>query len=190
MPFLLLLLLLLVPALLVFSALMVPIGIRRRYRAGSRRQPVNRAAVAFALFGFSTSTAVLAASSLVTAIWDPRAILGSAAGFGTGLLTGALGMALANWETATDSRDRLRLYVTPKKWLVFLVYVVVAARVLYSLARAIMLIGRTGEESLLVEAGVAGSLAAAAFFLAYNLCFTAGVGWKLRRWAYAQRRAA
>lgn len=179
---LLLLLLLLVPALLLFMVVLVPFGVRRRYRSGIRRRLVRRRFVAFNLFGFSVSAMMLVVSSAITAIWDPRALAAVALGMVIGALVAGLGLWLADWDDDLDSRDRWQLYVTPNRWIVTLVYVVVVSRILYSLWRTLALIARrTSEESLVVEAGVAGSLAAGAFFLAYHLAFWAGAGLYLSR---------
>ena len=120
----------------------------------------------------------------------------------SGCLLGFLGLAVTRWEkTATAT------YYTPNRWLVLLITLAVAARMLYGfwriwhvwqtsghdtswLAAARMVYSfwriwhawqTTGRDtSWLAAARIPGSMAVGALVLGYYLIYFAGVRWRLR----------
>jgi hypothetical protein len=173
------LLLLLVP--LVAIALM-PLMLVQRYRAGKARRlarpwvaTLNVAVMAFSAMFFLGAAAF-------TAIWISRAFAGAALGMAAGMLLGGFGLVMTRWEATPRS-----LHYTPNRWPVLIVTLLVSARVLYGLFRALAVAstGRSGAD-LVTAFGVPESLAAGGAVIGYYFAYNAGVRWRISRW---QRRA-
>ncbi|HXW04250.1 MAG TPA: hypothetical protein VD833_03385 [Vicinamibacterales bacterium] len=174
--------LLFVLLILVAAIALMPVALVQRYRVGTARRPARAWVVGLNLFAVSLSTAIFLAGAGVTAIWVPNAFTYSLMGLAAGCVLGTAGLALSRWEPGPQA-----LHYTPNRPLVLTITLLVTARVVYGLWRGWQT-WRAGVEgaSLLVTAGVAGSLAAGAVVLGYYLIYWAGVRRRLRRYRLAR----
>ena len=171
MPVLALALLLLLP---VAAVALMPLMLIARYRAGRARRlarpwiaTLNVLLLCFSVLCFLLATAV-------TNVWVDRALAASLAGLGVGCILGVVGLQLSRWEVAPGS-----LHYTPNRWLVLAITLVVAAKVLYGVARAWSAWSVTGGDTSLIAAfGIPGSLGAAGVVLGYYLAY--GIGLRRR----------
>ncbi len=130
MPVLLLIPLLLL-ALVLLWAVLVPVGLVQRYRYGKARRRALPWAVALATWLSLLSLLVFFASAWAAGHWIEGAPRHAAAGLGAGLLLGLLGLALTRFEDLPGG-----LHYTPNRWLVLALTLVVAARLGYGLWQA------------------------------------------------------
>jgi len=171
-PLLLLALVLLTP--LVALALM-PLALLQRYRVGRARRRARRWVARLNVGVALVSSVVLLVVATVMTYWVPAAILGALGGLGGGTLLGGLGLALSRWESTP--RD---LHVTPNRWLVLGLVLVVLARVVYGMWRGwYAWTTGGGDGSWLLAAGVPGSLAVGGLVIGYQAAFWFGVGRRL-----------
>ena len=163
---------------------LVPFSIVQRFRSGTTRRRARRWVAAINLAGLTLSALLFAGGALLSTPWIPAAPAYALAGFGAGLVLGALGIVLTRWHSV----PRGRLEYTPNRWLVLAVTSVVAARVLYGFWRS-WYAWQIGLESMawIAASGVVGSMAAGAVVLGYYLTFWAAV---YRRAARTSRRVA
>lgn len=151
--------------------LLIPLGIVQRYRVGTSRRKARGCVALGNTIAFAISAALLLATAVVTSLWEPAALPYVAAGFAGGAALGWLGLALSRWEETGDG-----LYLTPRRWLVLAIVLVVAARMAYGLWRAGHAIAAgLADGAWLARAGVAGSLAAGAVVIGYSLVYSLGV---------------
>ena len=150
---------------------LLPLTLFQRYRVGTARRPARGWVIALNLAALSISVVLFLAGAAVTSAWVPHAFTYSLMGLAGGGLLGLLGLALSRWEESPGA-----LHYTPNRWLVLGITLVVSVRVAYSFWRTWQ-VWRAGVEgtSLLVTAGVAGSLAAGAIVLGYYVVYWAGV---------------
>jgi hypothetical protein len=177
MPFLI------VPLLILLAVIvLVPLGLVRRYQVGTSRQRARGWLVAVNVGGFAISTLLFITAAAITSLWIPDALRYSAAGAAVGGVLGVVGLWLTRWEPGADA-----LHYTPNRWLVLGLTLVVIARILYGLWRAVASsrAGLSGE-SWFVAAGVAGAMAAGAVVLGYYLVFWLGVRRQVKQ--HAARR--
>jgi hypothetical protein len=166
-------------AVALFFPILVPLSLVLRYRAGTARRrargwvaTLNVAALSFSLMFF------LAAAAL-TSLWVPHAFTYSLYGLAGGALLGLVGLRSTRWEAAPEA-----LHYTPNRWLVLTLTLVVSARMVYGLVRAIHAWRATpDDQSWLAASGAAGSLAAGAVVLGYYALYAAGVWRRFRRHA-------
>lgn len=168
--------LLILLALLAVLAL-IPLAFVQRYRLGTSRQRARGWLAAINLTGLALSTVLFLASAAVTTIWIPGVLTYAAAGLCAGVVLGIVGLRLTRWEASAEA-----LHYTPNRLLVLIITLVVAGRVLYGLWRGwhSWSAGMRGE-SWFIEAGVPGSMAAAAVVLGYYLAYWTGVRGRYRR---------
>lgn len=180
MPLLIAPLLILVALLAVLA--LIPLSFVQRYRLGTSRQRARGWLAAITLTGLALSTTLFLASAAVTTIWIPGVLTYAAAGLCAGVVLGIVGLWLTRWEASADA-----LHYTPNRVLVLIITLVVAGRVLYGFWRGwhSWSAGIHGE-SWFIEAGVPGSMAAAAVVLGYYLAYWTGVRRRYRR--HATRR--
>ncbi len=179
-PFVLLALLF---AILALIAILFPLGVLQRYRVATSRRRAHGCLALANSFAFALSASTLLATAAVTSLWEPRALPYVAAGFGLGGLLGWLGLLISRWEETAEG-----LYVTGRRWLVLTLILVVVGRFGYGIWRAWnALMVRPGDESWLVAAGVAGSLAAGALIIGYSLIYGLGVRRRVRKYRQRQR---
>jgi hypothetical protein len=173
-----------VPFLAFFVALLVvfifalstPFLLIIRYRVGTARRPARRGITTINLLSLLLSAALLLWVAALTNFWVPRAFGYSLIGMVSGCLLGLLGLAATRWEKTGTS-----VYYTPNRWLVLLVTIAVAARMVYGLWRIWHAWRTTGADtSWLAAAGIPGSMAVGALVVGYYLTYFAGVRWRLR----------
>ena len=178
MPLLALLLLLFVIPLA--ALLLSPIALFQRYRRGTARRPARGWVATLNVATLAFSTTLFLFSAAVMTIWVPRALPYSLLGVAGGMLLALLGLRLTRWEPAPQS-----LHYTPNRWLVLMLTLVIAGRMLYGIWRAwYAWQSRPDDTSWVVAAGIAGSMAAGGVVLGYYLIYWAGVR---RRWVRSSR---
>jgi hypothetical protein len=162
---------------LLLSIALIPVTLFQRYRVGTARRLARGWVVALNLVALSISVVLFLAGAAVTSAWVPHAFTYSLMGLAGGALLGLLGLALSRWDASPRG-----LHYTPNRWLVLGLTLVVSARIAYGFWRTWQA-WRAGVEgtSLLVTAGVAGSLAAGAIVLGYYVVYWAGVRRRLLR---------
>ena len=146
-----------------------------RFRLGVARRPARRWIATINILSLLASTALFLWIAALTNSWVANAFRYSLIGLISGVLLGLLGLTLTRWELTPRA-----LYYTPNRWLVLLITVAVAARLLYGFWRIWHAWRTTGDDtSWLASAGVPGSMAVGALLLGYYLTYFAGVRWRL-----------
>jgi hypothetical protein len=179
----LLLVLLIALVLLPFALLvLMPLTLFQRYRMGAARRKARPWLSTLGLVLMSLSAVGFLAGAAVTAIFVPYAFAGAAAGIAVGTGLGVAGLLLTRWEATPAT-----LHYTPNRWLVLLVTLMVAARVLYGLWRSWQAAraGVHGTEMVLAF-GIPQSLAVGGTVIGYYIAYAAGVRGRMREW---ERRA-
>lgn len=163
-------------ALVAFMAVMLPLGIVLRFRAGSTRRRAWGWIVSLNLFASAISSTMLLVTAAISNRWIPDAFRYTLTGFAIGFLLGAVGLLLSRWESTHAG-----LHYTPNRWLILLITLVVTSRILYGFWRAWDAWRTTGgDESWLAASGAAGSMAAGAAVLGYYVIYWAGLSRKVR----------
>jgi hypothetical protein len=160
----LILLVVLVPILVIA---LTPVLLIQRYRTGTSRQPARRWMVMLAAVSTGISALFLLLTSAFTNIWVNDAFGDTALGLAAGCVVGIVGLWITKWEATPRA-----LHYTPNRWMVLVIMLLVAGRVLFGLYRA----GVAGTF------GIAESLGAGGFVIGYYLAYNAGVIWRIRRW--------
>jgi hypothetical protein len=127
----LLLLPLLVLALIVLWALLLPFGLWQRYRAGKARRRAIAWVVRLNAWLLLLSAGAFLASAGIAGNWVDAALLHAAAGLAVGVLAGVVGLMLTRFE-----REPHGLFYTPNRWLVLALTAIVAVRIAFGLLRA------------------------------------------------------
>ena len=171
MPLIPLIAALLVVCLLVLAS---PLLLLLRYRAGTARRMARPWVLTVNLFSLLISAALFIWIAAITNFWVPRAFSFSLIGMLSGCLVGFFGVAGTRWEKTINAA-----YYTPNRWLVLLLTLAVAARMLYGFWR-IWHAWRTAghDSSWLASAGVPGSMAVGALVIGYYVTYFAGIRWK------------
>jgi hypothetical protein len=162
--------------LLVFLlVLSTPFLLVVRYRVGTARRPARRWIATINLVSLFTSAALFLWVAALTNFWVPNAFRYSLIGFIAGVLFGLLGLKLTHWEPTARA-----LYYKPNRWLVLLITLAVAARLLYGFWRIWHAWRTTGpDSSWLASAGIPGSMGVGALVPGYYLTYFAGVRWRI-----------
>ena len=121
---LLLLLPLLVLALVALWALLLPVLLVQRYRVGRRRARVQAWLVGTNAWLLLVSVGSLLASAWFAQRWLADAVAWTAGGLGAGMALGVLGLLSSRFEHQPGA-----LHVTPNRWLVLGLTLLVAARI-------------------------------------------------------------
>lgn len=162
-------------------ALLTPVAILQRFRAGTARRLARPWLVSLNVFGIAVSVVGFLVGAALTNAWVPNAFALALLGFTVGGVLGVLGVCLTRWEVTVQS-----LHYTPHRWLVLAITLVVATRVAYGLWRSWTILQTGANATAAVTAfGVAESLGAGAAVLGYYLMYWIGVRRQIRRW---QRR--
>lgn len=177
MPLVALALLLLLP-LLVIAAM--PLILVLRYRAGTARRLARPLVATVNAVMMLVSAAFFLAAAAVTRLWVPDALSSAGAGLGLGLMLGIVGLWLTRWEPTTRN-----LHYTPNRWLVLVITLVVAVRVLYGFWRGAAVWGSADSASFIDAFGIGGSLAAGGTVIGYYVAYGIGLRRRISRW---QRR--
>jgi hypothetical protein len=171
-PFIAFLAALLVVFVLVLST---PFLLIVRYRVGTARRPARQWIATINLLSLFLSAALFLWIAALTNFWVRNTFGYSLIGFVSGVLLGLLGLAVTRWEK-TDAIT----YYTPNRWLVLLITLAVAARMLYGFWRIWHAWHLAGAgSSWLASAGVPGSMAVGALVLGYYFTYFAGVCWQI-----------
>jgi hypothetical protein len=162
--------------ILAFIAL-IPISIVQRFRVGTRRRRARGWVATLNLVAIALSVVLFLAGAFIASRWIPEALAYTAAGFGIGCVLGLIAVAMTRWEYVAD-----RLQYTPNRWLVLMITLVIAGRVLYGFWRT-WEAWRASVESMawVAASGVAASMSAGAVALGYYLVFWTGVRRRIRR---------
>ena len=154
----------------------MPLSLVLRYRAGKARRPGRKWVATVNLMSLIVSAGLFLWVAAITTFWVPPAFQYSLAGLAAGGALGLLGLALTKWEQTSRA-----VHYTPNRWLVLVITLAVATRLLYGLWR-IWNAWRTwgSDESWLAAAGIPGSMAVGALVVGYYLTYFAGVRWRLR----------
>jgi hypothetical protein len=172
-PFIPFLAALLVVFLFVLST---PFLLVLRYRIGTARRPARRWIASINLVSLGTSAGLFFWVASLTNFWLPNAFRYSLSGFIVGVLLGLFGLKLTRWEPTPRA-----LYYKPNRWLVLLITLAVAVRLLYGFWRIWHAWRTTGPDaSWLARAGIPGSMGVGALVLGYYFTYFAGVRWRLR----------
>lgn len=174
MPLIPLALVLLIPLAFVLAT---PWLLVQRFRMGTKRKPARGWVATINAAGVVFSAGVFFFAAALTNFWVPNAFGYSAIGFAVGVALGVAGLIFTRWER-TDGA----LHYTPNRWLVLLITVAIAARLLYGFLRA-WHAWRTDTDgtSWVVAAGVAGSMSVGAAVIGYYAMYALGVWWQVRR---------
>jgi hypothetical protein len=158
-------------------ALMLPVSLVLRYRAGTARRQARGWVAAINVTAVGVSAALLVMGAAIANAWVPRALTYTLAGLAVGSLLGVLGLWWSRWEVTPRS-----LHYTPNRWLVLAIMLVVTSRLVYGFWRAWHTWRAAPDDtSWLASAGVAGSLAAGAVVLGYYLAYWTGVRRRVSR---------
>ncbi|MFL6537404.1 MAG: hypothetical protein ACJ8JD_04405 [Chthoniobacterales bacterium] len=169
-----LLLLLLLPFALLLA---LPFSIIQRYRVGKARRVGRRWLATLNLLLMIFSAAVFAWAAALTNLWLPYAFARAVEGMLIGVLVALIGLALTRWEHS----DR-ELHYTPNRWLVLLLTLAVAGRILYGFLHAWRAwSGHQSHATWLQDSGLATSLGVGGLVLGYYLAYAAGVLYRINR---------
>ncbi len=173
-PFLPLLCLLALPLMLLLT---MPFALVQRYRLGKARRPARRWLARINLALLCLSLGLFVWSAALTNFWIPNAFHHALIGILTGSVLGLVGLAATRWETTGTT-----VHYTPNRWLVLLLTVAVALRLLYSFWRLWDKWHTAGPDgSWLAAAGIADSLAVGGAVLGYYFSYAVGLLLRLRR---------
>jgi hypothetical protein len=168
----------LIVALLFVCGLVLaaPLLLLLRYRAGTSRRLARTWVLTVNLVSLLISAALFIWVAALTNFWVPRAFIYSLAGMLSGCLLGLLGLVATRWEKTAGA-----LYYTPNRWLVLLITVAVAARMIYGFWRIWHAWQTTAHDtSWLAAARIPGSMAVGALVIGYYLTYFAGLRSRLR----------
>jgi hypothetical protein len=148
-----------------------------RYRTGTARRLGRRWVATLNLVMIVFSAVLFLDAAAITSLWVSDAFRYALFGLMGGCLLGLLGLALTRWEQTPQA-----LHYTPNRWLILIITLAVAARLLYGLWRLFPGWRTSGSDPWWLErAGIAGSLALGAILLGYYVTYAAGVRWRLKR---------
>lgn len=163
-------------ALLAFIALILPLSIIGRYRAGTARRRARPWLVRLNIFSMSVSGLFFLGAAAVSSTWVPGAFSYGAGGIGGGVVLGIVGLRLTRWEATPQS-----LHYLPNRWLVLAITVGVSLRLGFGFWRVWEAWHASpAGHSWLAESGFAGSMASGGVVLGYYLAFWSGVWSRLR----------
>ena len=157
---------------------LMPLILFQRYRVGSRRRMARPWVARVNVYAMAISAALFLLSAAVIGIWVPSAVVSAAEGMTAGAGLGIVGLWLSRWERTGRS-----LHYTPNRWLVLVITLLIAARIMYGLARGLVSFDPAADPASIVSSvGVAGSLAVGAVVVGYYLAYAIGVRRRIRRW--------
>lgn len=160
---------------IAFMALMLPLSIVMRYRAGAARRRAWGWVTSLNMFLSMLSAVILLVSAGISNIWIPDAFRYTIYGMGAGSLLGICGLMLTRWETTVRG-----LFYTPSRLLILAITLVVSARIFYGFWRGWHAWQTTADtQSWLAASGAAGSLGAGAAVLGYYVVYWMGVRFKI-----------
>lgn len=162
---------------LVGLVVLIPVSIVQRFRMGTARRQARHWVATVNLVGAVASVMALFVAALITNRWVPATFAYTVGGFALGCVLGALGTGLTRWEDGGR-----HVHYTPNRWLVLIITLAVALRLVYGFWRTWEAWRLSIEHGALVAAsGAAGSMSAGAVVLGYYLVFWSGVRRRVRR---------
>jgi hypothetical protein len=173
-PLFLLALLLLLPVAL---ALMMPFILLQRYRIGTMRRLARPWVATLNVVAMVLSVVFFLLTAVIANLWISGVLTSSLIGLAAGSALGIVGVLLTRWEVSVRA-----LHYTPNRWLVLIVTLAVALRVLYGFWRGWMTLRAAPDESLVTAFGVVGSLGVAAMVIGYYFAYGVGLRWRIARW--------
>jgi hypothetical protein len=162
---LLVLLPLLVLGLLALWVVLLPFLLWARYRNGKARRRAQGWLIRANAWLLLASVPMLLLSAWISMYWFPAAPLETLVGMLLGLLVGVLSLWLTRFEP-----DATGFHYTPNRWLVLLLTLLVAARIVAGLV-----VAWRGHDSSLSLLDAGGLLAIGGLFLGYALAYTFGL---------------
>jgi len=185
MPVLLLALLIALVLLPFVLLVLMPLMLVQRYRVGSARRKARPWMSTLSIVLMAVSAIGFLVGAAITAVWIPNAFAGAAAGIAVGTGLGVLGLLRTRWEATPAT-----LHYTPNRWLVLLVTLMVAARVVYGLWRSWQAAqaGVYGTD-LVLAFGIPQSLAVGGTVIGYYIAYASGVRGRIREWEKRPLRA-
>ena len=142
-----------------------------RYRVGTARRRARPWVATINLLSMLLSAGIFIWVAAITNFWVPRALGSSLFGMLSGCVLGLLGLALTRWDKTAAA-----FYFTPNRWLVLLITLAVATRMIYGLWRIWRAWQTAGHDSSwLAAAGIPGSMAVGALILGYYLTYFTGI---------------
>lgn len=162
---------LLMMAMAVFMALMIPLSIVMRYRAGTSRRPARGWVITINSYAAMFSAMLFLAGAALANTWVPQAFSYSALGLLAGFGAGIVGLMLTRWEPTPHS-----FHFTPSRLLILSITVIVLGRLVYGFWRGWQAWQTTPDSaSWIARSGAAGSMAAGAVVIGYYVMYWAGV---------------
>lgn len=160
-----------------FMAVMLPLSMIMRYRAGAARRRA-RGWAASLNFGLSLlSAVVLLTAAAISSMWIPNSFLFTATGLLTGSLLGFAGLWTTRWEASGGV-----LHYRPNRLLILAITLLVSARIFYGFWRGWHAWDATADTaSWLAASGAAGSMGAGGLVLGYYVIYWAGLRSRLAR---------
>ena len=165
---------------LILAIALVPLSLIQRYRVGTARRPARGWFITLNLVALVISTGMFIVGAALTSAWVPNALSYTLIGILLGCLLGIAGLGLTRWEPSGRT-----LYYTPNAVLVFVVTIIVTARVAYGFWRSWQ-VWNSGLDTWSAAFGVASAMGAGAVVLGYYLTYWLGVR---RRFARHEHRA-
>lgn len=165
-------------AFVLLWLLLMPLALWQRYRRGHARRRAVAWAVRVNAWLLTGSAALFVLSAWLLGFWIDGALLHALAGLGGGVVLGIVGLWLTRFEHGPRG-----MFYEPNRWLVFLLTLIVAARIGFGLWRTAQLSG-AGADHVAWLAQQGGLLAVGGLLLGHYLAYTWGV---LRRLPPRQR---
>ena len=177
----LLLLPLVVLGLLLLWAVLLPVLLLQRYRMGRARQRAIGWVVSTNAWALLVSVVGFIGGAWISGHWVPQALAYATVGLLVGVLLGLVGLWSSRFESGSE-----RYHYTPNRWLILLLTLLVAGRLLLGLWRAWHRL-RAGHDAagVLVDAG--SLFAVGGVLLGYYLAYSWGLRQRWRAWRAAQR---
>jgi len=169
MPLLLLLPILLL-ALFVLWALLLPLSLWQRYRRGRARRRAPAWIVRGNAWLLAASVPVFLTGAWIGSYWMPHALRDAAFGTGAGVVVGIVSLWLTRFE-----RTQGELFYTPNRWLVLGLTGLVAARIAFGLWTGWQRLAMTTSSSLALWLQAGGVIGLGGVLLGYYLAYTWGL---------------
>jgi hypothetical protein len=175
MPLLLLFPLLMV-AVFVLWALLLPFSLWQRYRHGRARRRVQPWIVRANAWLLAASVPVFLAGAWLTTHWMPHALRDALSGSCVGVLVGIAGLRLARFERADDE-----WFHTPNRWLVLAMTTLVAARLAFGLWTGWRHVAASASSPFAAWLHAGGVIGVGGMLLGYYLAYTWGLRVRVSR---------
>jgi voltage-gated potassium channel Kch len=167
-------------ALLLFVLLafagVVLLSLALRYRAGTARRQGRRWVASMNVWMTIFSAALFLCFTFLISFWLGPTLQFALAGMAVGGFFGLLGLILTRWESHPEG-----LFYTPSRWLVLLIMLAIAARLVYGWWHTMHRGAPDGQHWFLSASGTQLSIAVAAGLIGYYLVYAIGVRIRITR---------